>query len=80
MNVNVIVPGCAVTLKYNDNSTEVFYILGLLDSEPEKHIISYDAPLGKLLIGNGTGTRITMPNGAKASVAAIGKLPDELYK
>ncbi len=77
---DIIVPGCAVTLKYNDNSTEVFYILGLLDSEPDKHIISYDAPLGKLLIGGSKGARINMPNGAKATVAEVESLSEEMYK
>ena len=76
---NAVVPGCAVTLKYNDESTEVFYILGLLDSDPEKHIISYDSPLGKLLVGKGKGEKLTMPNGAKASIASIDKLPKEMY-
>jgi transcription elongation GreA/GreB family factor len=77
---NAVVPGCAVKIQYNDASTEVFYILGLLDSEPEKHIISYDAPLGKMLVGLGIGAKLTMPNGAKASIASIDKLPKEMYK
>lgn len=75
---SVVVPGCTVLLRYADGHEESKHILGLLDSEPEKSIISYDAPLGKMLLGAEINSRFVMPSGDKVTLVAISKLSPEL--
>lgn len=77
---NVVIPGCTVTVKYRDGHQESFHILGMLDGEPDKHIISYDAPLGKTLVGMEIGARISMPDGQKATIESVKPLSPELLK
>ncbi len=76
--VNTVVPGCSVTIKYDSGTLEKFYILGRLDSDPDKNMISYETPLGEVLLGVKIGTKVKMPSGDAAIVVAIEKLPADL--
>ncbi len=76
----VIIPGCTVVLKHDDGKVETLHLLGLLDGDADKDIISFDTPLGKLLLGNQVGAELTMPNGGKATVAEIKPLSPEMLK
>jgi len=77
---NIVVPGCRVEFKYEDGNSDFYYLLGLWDSAPEKSIISYDTPIGKLLLGKSTGDVLEMPNGKTATITAISELPEEIKK
>ncbi len=77
---NGIIPGCTVVLKHADGKLETLHLLGLLDGDPEKDIISFDTPLGKLLLGNKPGAVINMPNGTKATVEEVRPLSPEMLK
>ena len=76
----VIIPGCTVVLKHDDGAMETIHLLGLLDTDTDKDIISFDTPLGKLLLGNSVGAELTLPNGAKATVAEVRPLSPEMLK
>ncbi len=76
----IIIPGCTFELQYEDGSKQQYTILGLLDGEAEKNIISFDTPLGKLLMGNEAGTTITLPDGKKATVTSVKPLSPEMLK
>ena len=76
----VIIPGCTIVLKHEDGKQETIHLLGLLDGDTEKDIISFDTPLGKLLLGNQAGAEITLPSGAKATVEEVRPLSPEMLK
>ncbi len=77
---NGIIPGCTVVLKHADGKLETLHLLGLLDGDADKDIISFDTPLGKLLLGNKPGAVINMPNGTKATVEEVRPLSPEMLK
>ena len=82
----VVIPGSTVTIEYLDDDykptgeTEAYSILGVLDFEPEKKIISFNSPLGKILIGKEVKASVTMPNGKRAVITAIKPLSPEMKK
>ena len=45
---------------------------------PEKNIISFETPLGKILIGHKTGDHIDLPTGQKAIIREIKKLSNDM--
>lgn len=75
---DVVVPGCTVTLEFEGREPMVFSLLGLWDSVPELQYISYDTPVGQVLLGAHLGDRITMPNGESAVIAAIRELDNKI--
>ena len=76
---NNVVPGCTVVLRNESTGQEESYhILGLMDTMPEKNIISFEAPLGKILLGHKTGDHIDLPNGQKAIIREIKKLSNDM--
>ena len=78
---DTVVPGSVVTIRYaEDEHTEKFTILGLLDTNPDKNQISYDTPLGKALVGKENGDEVTLPNQKKAVVESIAPLDDMLLE
>ena len=72
------VPGCTVTVEHTNGITEQFFLLGLWDSVPEKQMVSYDTPVGRVLLGAQTGDVLEMPAGTDAVVAEISPLPDDV--
>lgn len=76
----VIIPGCTIVLKHEDGKEETLHLLGLLDSDVDKDIISFDTPLGKLLLGNQVGAELTLPNGSKVTVSEVRPLSPEMLK
>ena len=82
----VVIPGSTVTIEYLDDDykptgeTESYCILGVLDFEPEKKIISFNSPLGKILMGKEVKASVTMPNGKQAVITAIKPLSPEMKK
>ena len=80
---NTVIPGSMVTIEYlnDDNPTgekETYIILGVLDFDPDRKIISFNSPLGKTLMGKEIDKVITMPNGREAKIIAIEPLSDEM--
>lgn len=75
-----VIPGATVELAYSDGKRQAFHLMGLWDSEPDSHILSYDTPMGKLLLGSAVGDEITTPTGDQATIEAILPLSDELLK
>ncbi|MBN2450781.1 MAG: GreA/GreB family elongation factor [Lentisphaeria bacterium] len=74
----VAVPGCTVRLLTETGTSETYHLLGLWDSVPELRVLSYDTPLGRLLLGARVGTPITMPSGIQATVTELLPLSDAL--
>ena len=76
---DVVVPGCTVELTYAGNGKkEQFHVLGRFDSIPEKNIISYESPLGEVLLGAKVGEEMKMPSGDDATLTAILPLGEEM--
>ena len=76
----IIIPGCTFELKTEDGATQEYTILGLLDGESEKNIISHDTPLAKLVMGNEVGATITLPDGRRATITSVKPLTPEMLK
>ena len=76
----IIIPGCTFELKADDGTTQEYTILGLLDGESEKNIISHDTPLAKLVMGNEVGATITLPDGRRATITSVKPLTPEMLK
>ena len=73
------VPGSTVTIQYNDNnSEETFYLLGAWDSDPDKKYLSSASRLGKILDGKIEGESLTLPDGRKAVLTKVAKLPAKI--
>ena len=76
---STVVPGCVVTVKYiEDDHTEAFTILGLLDNNPDNNLISYNTPLGRCLVGKKVGDEVTLVNRKVVEIAKVEGLPAEL--
>lgn len=75
---NTVIPGCSVTLRYADDHTEQFHLLGLWDSIPEKRLVSYDTPLGRVLLTAQVGDTLELPAGDTVRLEAVSPLSPEL--
>ena len=75
---DTVVLGSAVTVKFSGGRQEMYYVLGLLDTIPTRNMISFETPLGKLLIGRKLGERMEMPNGEHGQIIEISALPKEM--
>ena len=73
-----VIPGCSVKIELDSGKMESYHILGLWDSVPEKNILSYDTPMGRLLLGKIKQDQITTPQGKSAAIKDITKLPAEI--
>lgn len=58
-----VIPGCTVAVRRPDGKTRSFHVLGLWDSDPERHMISFDTPIGKALHGHRVGDIVESPMG-----------------
>ncbi|MBQ6471030.1 MAG: GreA/GreB family elongation factor [Victivallales bacterium] len=76
----VVLPGSTVTLRYNDGHEETWTILGLLDTDSDRHYISYDSALGKAMVGNRVGNRIMLPSKDLVVIQRLTDLSPELQK
>ena len=75
---DTVVLGSAVTVKFSGGRTETYYVLGLLDTVPKRNMISFETPLGKLLIGRKLDERLEMPSGEHGQIVEITALPKEM--
>ena len=75
-----IIVGSTVCLKYDDNNTDIYHILGAWDSVPEKHLVSYETQLGKALIGKKIGETVKLPGDVKCTIKKITPLSEEIRK
>lgn len=75
-----VVPGTSVELTMENGKTEIYHVLGLWDSVPERRILSYETPLGKVLISKAVGEVVETPQGPKATITAIRNLPKEIME
>ena len=73
-------PGSKVTLEYDKGADEVFYLLGVWDSDPDKNFLSSVSRLGKILKNKKIGEIFEMPDGRSATIKNVEKLPDEMVK
>ena len=74
-----MIPGCVVTVKYaDDDHTEAFTILGLLDNDPDHNSISYDTPLAKCLLAKKLGEEVMLPNRKVIEIEKLEPLSAEL--
>ena len=73
-----VVPGCRVALRQAEGEDLEYFVLGLWDSVPEKHMISYETPLGQLLLRKVEGDVIDLPSGDEAEIVSISGLDEDL--
>ncbi|MCQ2379586.1 MAG: GreA/GreB family elongation factor [Victivallaceae bacterium] len=71
------VPGCEVDFDLDDGTKEVVYVVGIWDGDPDRKMISYDAPLGRELMKHIVGDKITV-FGKSGKISAVKMLPPEL--
>jgi transcription elongation GreA/GreB family factor len=74
----VCTPGSKITLEYNDGTEEIFYLLGVWDSDPDRNLLSSVSRLGKILKNKKNGETVDMPDGRKATIKKVEKLPEEM--
>lgn len=81
-NVNpdkTAIPGSSVTIRHNDTGNEeTYFLLGVWDSDPEKHYLSSASRLGQTLNGKNEGDSLTLPDGSDAVISKVNKLPADL--
>lgn len=75
-----VAPGVKVEMENAEGSIEYFYVLGLWDSDPDRHIISYQTPLGRQLLGKAVGATIKTPTGKEMRITKITALPEEILQ
>src|SRR5260370_14367712 len=70
--------GTVVTLRDSDsNKEETYTILGAWDSDPDRHIISYQTAIGQALLGHKLGEVVSLNTAQFAIVSIEAALPDE---
>jgi transcription elongation GreA/GreB family factor len=57
-----------------------YCILGMWDSEPTKGYISFETPLGKILLGKQVGDDVKLPSGEDCAITAIKPLSADLME
>lgn len=75
-----VVPGCTVELGYADGTRKTHHVMGLWDSDPNTGILSYDTPLGRLLLGTAVGDEVTTPTDETVTVESVKPLSDEMLQ
>lgn len=75
-----VVPGSTVVLGYPDGACKTFHVMGLWDSDPNAGILSYDTPLGRLLLGTAADDEVTIPTGETVTVKSVKPLSDEMLQ
>lgn len=75
-----VVPGSTVALSYPDGTRKVYHVMGLWDSDPNAGILSYDTPLGRLLLGTAVGDEVNAPTGETVTVESVKPLSDEMLQ
>lgn len=73
----IVIPGATIVIDI-DGKEELFHIVGIWDSNPERRMISFETPMGKALMGNKIGEDLTTPQGKTATVKAVQKLPADI--
>lgn len=76
--VSQVVPGCRFVLEMSDGSRQVYFLLGLWDSIPERNMLSYETPLGEAVLASRAGDQVDLPNGQTATIAEVSVLPGEV--
>lgn len=78
---NIAIPGSTVTLKYtNDDSEEIYYLLGVWDSNPDTNCVAYSSALGKLINGKMVEDKLKLPDGRDAVLVKIENLPEDMME
>lgn len=75
-----VIPGSTAILKIEDGSERQYHILGMWDSEPEKFKISFETPIGRLLIGKQVGDEFELPSGQNATLKEIKALSEDILE
>ncbi|MFW6367192.1 MAG: GreA/GreB family elongation factor, partial [bacterium] len=75
-----VVPGSTVELSYTDGTRKTYHVMGLWDSDPNAGILSYDTPLGRLLLGTAVGDEVTTPTDETVNVESVKPLSDEMLQ
>ena len=73
-----IIPGCCIEIEIDGKKPEQFHVLGLWDSIPERNILSYDTPLGRILIGKEVGDKFTTPQNLPGIVTSIAPISADI--
>jgi transcription elongation GreA/GreB family factor len=75
------IPGSTVTLKYKDDeSEEIFYLLGVWDSDPDTNCVAYSSGLGKVINGKISEDELKLPDGRDAVLLKIDPLPEDMVE
>jgi transcription elongation GreA/GreB family factor len=74
---DIVIPGCSVSLQFENGNAGTFHLIGLWDSVPELRQISYDTPLGRALLSKKIGEEVETPQGT-ATIQELTALPAEV--
>src|SRR5438552_464782 len=72
--------GTVVTLRDSDSNKETYTILGAWDSDPDRHIISYQTAIGQVLLGHKLGEVVSLNTdhgGAQFAIVSIEAAPQD---
>ncbi len=72
--------GSTVELKNAAGKTEVYYLLGARDGNPEKNWLSYKTRMGEALLGKTIGETAVLPDGSQSVLTKVSALPLEIVK
>lgn len=74
----VVFPGCSIVLAYEDGEEKTYSILGLLDTAIEHNILSFEAPLAKVLLDKKAGAVVQLPDGKSATIREVRPLSNDI--
>ncbi len=72
--------GSTVEIETADGKTEVYYLLGARDGNPEKNWLSYKTRMGEALLGKSAGESAVLPDGTPCKLKKVSPLPLEIIK
>jgi transcription elongation GreA/GreB family factor len=75
---DVAVVGSSVELKMADGGSEVYYLVGAWDGDPDKACISYKTRFGEALYGMKIGSDLELPDGRKCVISKVFALPEKI--
>ena len=70
--------GSEIEIELSGGNTEIYYLLGAWDGDPDRRFLSYRTRLGKAVLNCRAGENFDGPDGKKAKLIAVRQLPAEI--
>ena len=72
--------GSKISVKSDKGDSQVIYLVGAWDGNPDKDLISYQTPLGVILLGKSVGDKVKFPNKKEFTIESIETLPKNVLE